>query len=621
VRNNEVLSQVQAQQALSRSEERFRLAAQAGRMYAFEWDVAKDIVERSPECADLLGAGEPTCGQRSQLTAKVHPDDRSQCDAIGMTPENPSARVRYRIMRSDGSFLWVEKTARAFFDPEGRMLRVTGMVADITDRIEAEDKMRASEERYRRIVETTREGIWLIDSEFRTSFVNQQMAGMLGYGLEEILGRSVFDFYFPEDIERKRKGLARRREGLVEHFDERLRRRDGADLWVRMAANPIYTDKGGFDGALAIVSDITEKKRAEQMLLEANSALERQTAELQAGQELLKIFVRNVPVGVAMLDRDLRYIEVSDRFCVDYSLDQTRVLGRSHYELFPDMPERWKQVHRRALDGETLRADEDPWVREGGTTWTRWEVRPWLNVEGLPGGIIIFAEDITRRKQTEQALLDVSRTLIESQERERTRIARDLHDDINQQLALLALELEELQLNPSNVESRAAQLRARTIGISSDVQALSRELHPSKLQYLGVIRGISGWCHEFAERQRMEIDFKADAVSTLSFEVGLCLFRVLQEAVHNSVKHSGTKRVEVQLKEHANEVHLTIEDRGKGFDIEEARQGRGLGLTSMQERVRLANGTIEIQSSPSSGTAIRVRLPIGSEQASLSAAG
>jgi signal transduction histidine kinase len=114
----------------------------------------------------------------------------------------------------------------------------------------------------------------------------------------------------------------------------------------------------------------------------------------------------------------------------------------------------------------------------------------------------------------------------------------------------------------------------------------------------------------------MEIDFKTDVVSTLPFEVGLCLFRVLQEAVHNSVKHSGVKRAEVQLMEHANEVHLTVEDRGKGFDLDAAREGRGLGLTSMQERVRLANGTIEVQAKPMGGTTIRVRVPIGSSQSS-----
>jgi signal transduction histidine kinase len=181
---------------------------------------------------------------------------------------------------------------------------------------------------------------------------------------------------------------------------------------------------------------------------------------------------------------------------------------------------------------------------------------------------------------------------------------------------MLAVELEHLQDNPAEVESRLQELRKQTTEISNDVQALSHELHSSKLEYLGVVAGIKSWCREFGERQRMEVEFKSDVVSVLPLEVGVGLFRVLQEALHNAVKYSGTKRVEVQLAEHSNEVHLIVRDSGKGFDIEAASQGRGLGLTSMQERVRLMSGTISIESKPVGGTTIHVRVPLGSEQRS-----
>ena len=121
------------------------------------------------------------------------------------------------------------------------------------------------------------------------------------------------------------------------------------------------------------------------------------------------------------------------------------MLGRSHYEVFPDMPERWKEIHRRALAGETLRAEEDRWDREDGTTWLRWEIRPWQNLDGVQGGILIFSEDITHRKNAEEALSGMSRKLIEAHEQERTRIGRDLHDDVVQRLALLSIELEGVQ--------------------------------------------------------------------------------------------------------------------------------------------------------------------------------
>ena len=231
-------------------------------------------------------------------------------------------------------------------------------------------------------------------------------------------------------------------------------------------------------------------------------------------------------------------LQVSDRWCADYSLDSSQVLGRSHYELFPDGPQRWKEMHRRGLEGETLRADEDRWDRAGSrTTWVRWEIRPWRTSSGIVGGILIFAEDITHRKEMEEAISGMSRKLIESQEQERARIGRELHDDINQRLAMLAVELEQLQDNPSDVPGRVQELRKQTIEISNDVQALSHELHSSKLEYLGAIKGMKSWCKEFGERQGIQIEFKSTEMQTsVTPEIGLCLFRVLQEALHNAVQ-------------------------------------------------------------------------------------
>jgi PAS domain S-box-containing protein len=345
-------------------------------------------------------------------------------------------------------------------------------------------------------------------------------------------------------------------------------------------------------------------------LSEMNRELQQHHALLQSREELLKIFVQNVPAAVAMLDRDMRYLQVSHRWCADYSVDSPQILGRSHYEIFPDLPDRWKQLHRRALNGETLRADEDRWDRTDGTTWLHWEIRPWDNTEGMPGGILIFSEDITRRKHMEEALSGLSRKLIEAQEQERKRIGRELHDDINQQIAMLAVGLEQVQNDPSDVQNRLQELRKQTSELSNDVQALSHELHSSKLEYLGVVAGIKSWCREFGERQRMEIEFKSNVISVLPLDVGICFFRVLQESLHNAVKYSGAKRVEVQLAEDSNEVHLIVRDSGRGFDIQEARQGNGLGLTSMQERVRLVSGTISIESKPMGGTIIHVRVPV-----------
>jgi signal transduction histidine kinase len=226
------------------------------------------------------------------------------------------------------------------------------------------------------------------------------------------------------------------------------------------------------------------------------------------------------------------------------------------------------------------------------------------------GGILILAEDISSRKQMELVLSDVARRLVEAQEKERARIARDLHDDINQRLALLSMEVSQLEANPSEIEPRGKQLRTRIGEIASDIHALAQDIHPSNLEYLGAVAGMESWCRDFAKRQDLELDFTANVRNPLPPEIGVAFFRVLQEALQNTVRHSGTKGVQVELGEDSEALHLVVRDSGRGFDVEEAARRRGgLGLISMRERVRLLNGRISICSKPNGGTAIEARVP------------
>jgi len=452
-------------------------------------------------------------------------------------------------------------------------------------------------------------GIVIENLDGQPLFVNPAFCSMLGFSEQELQGKHCVQFSPPEDAEKDWVLFQQLRAGSIDHYqlEKRYFRRDGSLVWGHLSISSLKIPPSPL--VIAMVEEITEKKRAEEAL--------------RASEDLLKIFVKSVPVEVAMLDRDMRYLQVSDRWCADYSLDCSQLLGRSHYELFPDCPQRWKEMHSRGLAGETLRTDEDRWDRGDGTaTWVRWEIRPWRTSSGTVGGILIFAEDITQRKEMEEAISAMSRKLIQSQEQERARIGRELHDDINQRLAMLALELEQLQDRPSEVAIRAQELRNQTIEISNDVQALSHELHASKLEYLGAIKGMKSWCREFGERRGIQIEFKSSEVeSPVAPEIGLCLFRVLQEALHNASKHSGAGRVEVLLRQDSGEIHLVISDLGRGFDSETAMQGPGLGLTSMRERVRLVNGTIAVESMLDGGTTIHVRVPLPPEQVSQRAVG
>jgi signal transduction histidine kinase len=221
------------------------------------------------------------------------------------------------------------------------------------------------------------------------------------------------------------------------------------------------------------------------------------------------------------------------------------------------------------------------------------------------------------RKQTEDALFSVSNRVVEAEEQERHRIASDLHEDIGQRLTLLTIETEQLEADAANpmvdVPSRMDSVRKQTLEILTDVKFLAHELHSPRLQYLGVAAVMSSFCKEFGERKRVEIDFRSEGLpSFVPPDVALCLFRVLQEALHNAGKHSGVRHFDVQLSGTSNEIHLTVSDCGVGFSLATARTGRGLGLNRMQERLKLVKGSLSIDSQPKRGTTIHARVPFTS---------
>jgi PAS domain S-box-containing protein len=239
---------------------------------------------------------------------------------------------------------------------------------------------------------------------------------------------------------------------------------------------------------------------------------------------------------------------------------------------------------------------------------------PRLGNEGAFVGYIGSCIDFTDRKLAETALASVSRRMIEAQEQERTRIARELHDDVGQRLALFSINLSQHYQGPTNaadVGSRAEGLRNQIADIANDIQGLSHRLHSSKLEYLGLAAAMRSFCQEFGEQQKAEIDFETrDLPSPLSPDISLCLFRILQEALHNSSKYSGVRYFKVRSWGTPHEVHLTISDSGSGFDVHLAKVGRGLGLISMDERLKILKGTLSIESQLRCGTTVHAVVPL-----------
>jgi PAS domain S-box-containing protein len=258
---------------------------------------------------------------------------------------------------------------------------------------------------------------------------------------------------------------------------------------------------------------------------------------------------------------------------------------------------------------------------DGTYRWMFDVASPRVNGDGSFGGFIGSAIDTTDQKLAQQALEKISGQLIEAQEQERSRIARDLHDDICQRLALLSLEIERAN-RTSNGSSAATkqnleEIKKHCSEIAGDVQSLSHQLHSSKLDYLGVATAISSFCSEFSSQHQVSIGFTDSNVPKhLPKDISLCLFRITQEALHNAVKYSGTTQFFVALYAIEEEIQLVVRDRGAGFDVETAKRNRGLGLVSMQERIHLVQGRFAIDSKPGEGTRIFAAVPFVAEDES-----
>jgi two-component system sensor histidine kinase UhpB len=266
---------------------------------------------------------------------------------------------------------------------------------------------------------------------------------------------------------------------------------------------------------------------------------------------------------------------------------------------------------------------------DGSIGWQQWVNHA---IFGSDGQLIEFqgiGRDITDRRRAEDALRrneaalhtsyaqvkDLAGRLIAAQEAERTRIARDLHDDINQQLAGISITLggvrRKLSASAPEIREDLVQVQQSMMDLAESIRKMSHELHPGVLQHVGLAAALRSFCAKLGSKHGIELSLQlANNLGAIPFDVSLCLYRVVQEALHNAARHANARRVRVSLSRGANSLELSVTDDGQGFDLTEAHQGGGLGLISLEERIRLVGGTMKIDTRPQWGTELRVRVPI-----------
>jgi PAS domain S-box-containing protein len=551
----------------------------------------------------------------------IHPEDRQHSleTYTRAFDQRESFQMEYRLRRHDGEYRWVLGLGVPRFSPDGFFAGYIGSAIDITELKSAMSTLGESEERFRLAMNNVGSGLYTLDLEGLVTYVNPAAEAMFGWTSAELLGKKMHELthykhpdgtHFPAS---DCPGLRTLQEGveLREHEDVFIRK-DGSFFPVMFSASPLK--RGGETiGIVVGFRDDTLRREVERAIRES--------------EERFRLITNAAPVMI--------WMSGVDKLCIYFNQPWLEFTGRSLEEeagngwaegVWPEDLGRCLETYTKAFDRrEPFRMEYRLRRHDGEYRWILDHGVPRFNPDGSFAGYIGSCVDITEQKLAGEAQSTVNRRLIQAHEEERTRIARELHDDINQRVALLAVKLDGLKhrLPASAAEvSREVEAASQQVTeLGSDVQALSHRLHSSKLGYLGLAAAASSFCRELSEQKNVEVEFSSENVpKQLSEEISLCLFRVLQEALQNAVKHSGSQHFQVSLKTGGNEIELTVHDSGIGFDPEEAMKGHGLGLTSMRERLKLVDGGISVDSKSQCGTTIHARVPFVSEMKSVGAA-
>jgi PAS domain S-box-containing protein len=420
----------------------------------------------------------------------------------------------------------------------------------------------------------------------------------MGYGRAEVLGRTSLELnVWPTPAHRIAMTEALLRQKTIRHQNSEFRMKSGQLITTVYSAGLVTLD--GQPCVLAAILDVTAQKMAEDALRESEAKFR------------LLVETTRFAIFIYREDGEFCYFNPPVELFTGYSAEELRSM--TIWDLIhPDLRDFVRSRAHARFRGENVPSRSELKIisKAGETRWLDVTVK-LIQYQGAPA-LLGTAFDITDR---EKAGFEVQRSLLLGQETERKRIARELHDDISQRLAIVGLTLSEVEkLSPAAspvLESKLKAIRQHVNSIAHDIHRISHNLHPSTLVDLGLVSALRGLCREFTDRTHVAVQFVGDvAAAQASQEVAISLYRITQECLANVAMHSGSREARVALVERPGTLQLTIVDTGIGFDAKRLRARAGLGLVSIRERARLIGADVQITSAPVSGTKIELRVPL-----------
>jgi PAS domain S-box-containing protein len=537
--------------------------------------------------------------------------ERIKADIIVAQKAGIIRNAEYIMLKKSGAAFRVEMSATVSLGINNQPAGLLSVVRDITERKQAQEALQASEERFRQLADHIREVFWMSNAD-KSKIIYVSPA------YEEIWGQTCNSLYaspgswvaaiHPDDRKRALENIHTKQ--VTGEYDEvfRIIRPDGSIRWIQDRAFPIRDASGTVYRIVGIADDITKRKQAWDALGESEA---RKRAIMQAALD-----------GIITIDHDGRMIELNSAAEKIFAHSRSKLIGENIMEVVPQSFRSWFQNGLANLfagdKGPTQGSRiEMPALRADGSRFSAEFTITRIRLTGQPM-FTIYIRDITQHKRAEAELRSLPQRIIKAQEAERSRIAQELHDGINQLIASVKMRLRKVEGSLPDLKPAAREILQRCdrllVKVLEENRRIAHNLRPTDLDNLGLAAACTSFCSEVQTRTNLQFQCRISSPShRLPSVVELHLFRIMQEAVNNVEKHARAKSVKLQMRFQQGAVVLKIQDDGQGFDPKNLKAGtkrrHGLGLTNMRERALSLGGTYEIKSTPGRGTEIIVLVP------------
>jgi PAS domain S-box-containing protein len=542
---------------------------------------------------------------------------------FGITKEELAAQFKTRdgwkgevaFTDKQGEKKFLLFTTRYMKDDSGTPFAIMGVGRDITERKKIEEQLLKSEQFYRTLIADSLDGTLLLNAEGNITFCSSSVKHVLGYEPEDILNKSGFGFVHPEDVS---WALSSFQKELVENPEVksiviRLLHKQGHWVWCMVRGHNLL--KNSYIHSIVVYfHDDTLRKQASDALKESEKRFRNLIRDLQVG-----VFLQD-PKGNILISNKAMYST--------FDITEEELVDNKIWELFSDVVNedgtplsKEERPSYRAMKSKQLVTDVVMGVKRSGSherTWILITADPILDENGDIRHIISSFTNITERKKLEEKLLadklkhqrQLTQATIDGQEKERTEIGKELHDNIGQQLTTIKLFLDLAKTTADESTNEMVSLALKGVSdVINEVRAISKSLVPSTLKDLGLIESINELIDSFRRTQLMAIHFDHFNFheNPLPENQQLTLFRITQEQLNNIVKHSRARNVWIRIGWEANRFFLQIKDDGIGMDLRTIK--KGLGFINIKNRAELFGGKKEITSQPGKGCTLRVSIP------------